>query len=239
MSARADTTLPKVAAVFSIASVLANLAALWIGTGRGLAPPMAFDFGRDVDLIRLAAEHSAHVLPLSLSLLSPCLGIPAGLGWFHILRGAGWPAVVGLVMFLVGMIFVVLLDILELIVIVRLAPAYGVASEAVRPALLGVTSALELMRAPGLRWSLFQFRSRAVRSRYRDPESVEPASLAWLAVFCSGAAARLAGNTPGIVGAVHRSCCADWNTRLLRLDVGHRLRAAPMEAVRNDARKLA
>ena len=144
---RPDTTLPKLAAILSFASVLTNLAAFAIGTSRGLVPPTAFDFGSDFDLRRLSAEHTAHLLPLALSLLSPVLAIPVGLGWFHILRRAGWPALSGMVLFVVGMIFVVLLDVVELVVIAKFAPAYGGASEAAKPVLLAIGSTLETTRA--------------------------------------------------------------------------------------------
>jgi hypothetical protein len=142
-----STGLPKLAAIFSIGSILANLVAFGIGTSRGLSPPTAFDFGSDSDLRQLSADHAAHLVPLVLSLLSPCLAIPAGLGWWHVLGRAGWPALFGIVMFYVGMIFVVLLDVLELVSIMRLAPAYDLVSEAARPALLGFASTVELTRA--------------------------------------------------------------------------------------------
>jgi hypothetical protein len=141
-----DQVLLKIAGVFSILSVLANLAAFGVGSSRGLLPPTAMDFGSGDDLARLSAAHAAHVLPLALSLLSPCLAIPVGLGWLHVLKRAGAYAVCGVVMFYVGMIFVVLLDILELVLIVRLAPAYGLASEAAKPALLAFGATVELAR---------------------------------------------------------------------------------------------
>jgi hypothetical protein len=98
-----DTWLPKVAGVLSILSVVANLTAVGIGSSRGLLPPTAFDFGDPNDLTRLSVDHAAHVLPLALSLLSSCLAIPVGLGWFHVLKRAGSYAVFGVLMFYVGM----------------------------------------------------------------------------------------------------------------------------------------
>ena len=140
-------TLPKIAGVFLVMSLLANITAFANGTSRGLRPPAAFDFGAADDLLRLAAESRAHVLPLALSLMSPVLAIPAGLGFFHILRPAGWTAVFGVTMFFVGMVFVVLLDVVEVIAILSVAPAYASATEGSRPAIVALGSSLELGRA--------------------------------------------------------------------------------------------
>jgi hypothetical protein len=130
-----DVALPRIAGVFLLAAVVTNMVAFMIGTSRGLAPPPAFDFGDAQHLSRLSAESSSHLLPLALSLLSPVLAIPAGLGIYHVLRTAGWPALFGVVMFFVGMIFVVLLDILELLAIARVAPAFGGAPDFARPSI--------------------------------------------------------------------------------------------------------
>lgn len=110
---------------------------------RGLLPPPAFDFGDSQHLQRLAVEYDRHLLPLTLSLLSPVLAIPAGLAIAHVLRPAGWVAPVGAVMFLIGMIFVVLLDVLELVTIARLAPAYGTAPDFARPSIVAVGAAVD------------------------------------------------------------------------------------------------
>lgn len=139
-------TLPRIAGVFLVMSLLANVTAFAIGTSRGLRPPPAFDFGSAEDLLGLAAESRAHLLPLALSLISPVLAIPAGLGWFHILRPAGWTALFGVTMFFAGMVFVVLLDVIELIAILRVAPAYASATELARPSILALGSSLELAR---------------------------------------------------------------------------------------------
>lgn len=90
-----DVALPRIAGVFLFAAVATNLIAFAIGSSRGLAPPPAFDFGDAQQLSRLSAESSSHWLPLTLSLLSPVLAIPAGLGIYHVLKSAGWPALFG------------------------------------------------------------------------------------------------------------------------------------------------
>ena len=141
-----DTWVPRISGVLSILSIAATLTAFGIGSSRGLLPPTAFDFGNANDLTRLAADSSGHALPLALSLLAPCLALPVGLGWFHVLRPAGFYAVCGVVMFFVGMIFVVLLDVVELTLIVDLAPAYREADGATKPALLAVAETMERTR---------------------------------------------------------------------------------------------
>jgi hypothetical protein len=146
MALSQDTWVPRISGGFSILSIAATLAAFGIGSSRGLLPPTAFDFSNANDLTRLAADSRAHTLPLALSLVAPCLAIPVGLGWFHVLRPAGSYAVCGVAMFFVGMIFVVLLDALELTLIVDLAPAYGSADGATKPALLAVAETMERTR---------------------------------------------------------------------------------------------
>ena len=106
-------------------------------------PPPAFDFGDPQHLQRLSVESRDHLLPLTLSLLSPVLALPAGLALFHVLRPAGWTALFGTVMFFTGMIFVVLLDVVEWLAIARLAPAYAAASEVARPSLLAVGAIID------------------------------------------------------------------------------------------------
>jgi hypothetical protein len=130
-----DRALPRIAGVFLLAALTTNMMAFFIGTSRGLAPPPTFDFGDRQQLERLSAESGAHLFPLTLSVLSPVLAIPAGLGIYHVLRAAGWPALFGVVMFFIGMIFVVLLDVLELLAIARVAPAYGAAPDFARPSI--------------------------------------------------------------------------------------------------------
>jgi hypothetical protein len=68
------------------------------------------------------------------------------LGWFHVLKAAGSYAVWGVTMFLVGMIFVVLVDVVEFTLIVDLAPAYGNAEAAAKPAVLAVAETMERTR---------------------------------------------------------------------------------------------
>ena len=138
-----DTALPRIAGVFLLASLMTNLMAFFIGTSRGLAPPPTFDLGDPQQLMRLSAESGAHLFPLTLSLLSPVLAIPAGLGIYHVLRAAGWPALFGVVMFFVGMIFVVLFDVLELIALARIAPAFGAAPDFARPSIQALGGAVD------------------------------------------------------------------------------------------------
>lgn len=138
-----DTTLTRAGAVFLTGAIVTNLAAFAIGIARGLLPPPGFDFGDSQHLQRLAAEYDRHLLPLALSLLSPILAMPAGVAIAHVLRPAGWVALFGAAMFFIGMIFVVLLDVLELVTIARLAPAYGAAADFARPSILALGATID------------------------------------------------------------------------------------------------
>jgi hypothetical protein len=137
-----STFLTRSAALLTVLSIAANLLALGIGSSRGLTPPNVVDFGNAADLVVLASSYHAHVLSLALSLLSPCLAIPIALGWFELLRGARAYALAGVALYFIGMIFVVLLDVLELVLVVDLAPAYARAGSSAQPALLGVGATL-------------------------------------------------------------------------------------------------
>jgi hypothetical protein len=141
-----ENFLPRIGGVFAILSVLANAAAFAVGTSRGLLPPNAFDFGSGPDVLDLGMNYQEHILPLTLSLLSPCLAIPVGLGWFHVLKGARGYALFGVAMFYVGMMFVVILDVLELVLVVGLAPAYALADTATQSALLAFSATLGLAK---------------------------------------------------------------------------------------------
>jgi hypothetical protein len=137
--------LARLSGLLLLTAVAANLTAFGVGMSRGLMPPPAFDFGDAHHLSRLSAESTSHLLPLVLSLLSPVLAIPAGLGLFHILKPAGWPALFGTVMFFVGMVFVVLLDVLELVAIARVAPDFGTAADFARPSIQALGGAIDAL----------------------------------------------------------------------------------------------
>ena len=165
-------TLPKIAGVFLVMSLLANVTAFAIGTSRGLLPPQAFDFGDSEHLLRLSAEFGSHQLPLTLSLLSPVLALPVGYAFFHVLKAAGWPAAFGAAMFFAGMIFVVLLDVLELVAIGRLAPAYGAAPDFARPAIAAVGDTVDLaIDVLSFVGHFFSFGRRSWRSVLRSSRS--------------------------------------------------------------------
>lgn len=138
-----ETTLPRLGAALLMLAIVANLGAFALGTARGLMPPPAFDFGDPQHLQRLSAESHDHALPLTLSLMSPVFALPAGLAIYQLIRPAGWTALFGTVMFFIGMIFVVLLDVLEWLAIARLAPVYGAASDVARPAMLAVGAVID------------------------------------------------------------------------------------------------
>jgi Domain of unknown function (DUF4386) len=141
-----DNFLPRMAGVFSILAIVVNFVAFGIGASRGLSPPNTVNFGSSDDLVNLALNYDAHILPLALGLLSPFLAIPVALGWFHVLKDARGYASFGLAMFFVGMTLVVILDVLELVLVVALAPAYASADAASQSALLGFGATLGLTR---------------------------------------------------------------------------------------------
>jgi hypothetical protein len=136
----------KTAGVFTLLAVAANIAAVAVGVSYGIQPPPTVDFGNAEQLSALAQEPRPAILAYWLGLLSPCLALPIGFGWLVLLRRSAH-AQFGVLMFYVGMLFVVLLDILELALYSELPTRYVAATDAAKPAILALGGVLDLTKA--------------------------------------------------------------------------------------------
>lgn len=201
-----DVALPRIAGVFLLAAVATNLIAFVIGSSRGLAPPPAFDIG---NAQHLSADASSHWLPLTLSLLSPVFAIPAGLGIYHVLKSAGWPALFGVVMFFVGMIFVVLLDVLARRHRARCARVrHRTRRRAAVDSGTGRHDRYRHRRAR-VRRTLLQFRPRPAGLWHRDHQGTRHIELAWRAGVHSRTDHRLARTADRVCGTI--AGAGDWH----------------------------
>ncbi len=141
-----DTLTLRIAGVFALLAVAVNLAAVGVGISQGIQPPPTVDFGSASQLSALAQEPRPAILAYWFGLLSPCLALPIGFGLLQLLRRSGSYAQFGVLMFYIGMIFVVLLDILELALYSELPSRYVAASDAAKPSLLALGAMAGLTR---------------------------------------------------------------------------------------------
>jgi hypothetical protein len=126
----------RVAAIFSFLSPLCIVAAVPIaGSLRGLGGPGPIDFGNGVLLMQLAMAAPGPVWVDTLALLSPVFALPIGAGWYLILKEKGSLVALGMLLWYLGMVFVITQDALQLALVTKLPPAYVAANESVRLAL--------------------------------------------------------------------------------------------------------
>ena len=125
----------QISAVFSILSPLVIFTLIPLGRSTGGGPDPV-DFGNPDELGRLRAGMPKTLWVETLALAAPTLALGAGYGWWVMLRPAG--PYVGLVVLLwyLGMIFIIVNDALELAIAARLPFAYDSASDVEKPILL-------------------------------------------------------------------------------------------------------
>jgi len=130
-----DTSLTKLSGIFSLLSAACIIGAIAIGIASGGQGPQAMDFGDPALLARLHADKNA-ILLVSLALIGPALGLGAGLGWYALLRGQRAYALLGILLWYLGMIFIVWQDALELVLVTHLPARYAAADATGQAALL-------------------------------------------------------------------------------------------------------
>jgi hypothetical protein len=131
-----DNSVLKIAGVASLLSVASIAAAIVIGIGSGGGGPVAIDFGDPSVLRSMEAGGQVPVLLSLLALIGPSVSLPAGLGWHRLLAHKGSYVLVGVVLWYLGMIFVIWQDAAELTLIAHLPGAYAAADGAQAEALL-------------------------------------------------------------------------------------------------------
>jgi hypothetical protein len=93
-------------------------------------------------LAGLAELGAAPVQVDTFALLGPVFALPAAFGWYLLLRSMGRQAQLGLVLWYVGMVFVILQDALQLAFVSTLPTAYAAADPATRVAIEAVGAGL-------------------------------------------------------------------------------------------------
>lgn len=127
----------KIAAVFSFLSTLTILAGVpYAARLRGLGGPGLIDFGDAAILTQLAMAGSAPVLIDTFAFLGPLLALPIGAGWYLLLRNQKPLAGLGVLLWYLGMIFVITQDAMQLALVTKLPSAYLAADASIKPALL-------------------------------------------------------------------------------------------------------
>jgi hypothetical protein len=131
-----DGSILRIAGLFSLLSVASIMAAIVIGVSTGGGGPVAIDFGDPEVLQAMAASGRVPVLLSFLALAGPTLGLPAGLGWLRLVGHKGGYVLAGVVLWYLGMVFVIWQDAMELVLVAELPQAYAAADGAQAEALL-------------------------------------------------------------------------------------------------------
>lgn len=120
----ADTSLTKLSGVFALLSAASAIGAIIIGVSSG-GGPAAINFGDPDTLASLRqAGRQAQVLEL-LALIGPTLALGAGLGWRQLLSQDGAYVSLGVLLWYLGMIFVIGQDAAELALVFHLPWIYA------------------------------------------------------------------------------------------------------------------
>jgi hypothetical protein len=134
----------RLAGLISVLSpLLILLAAPFAARVRGFGGPGPIAFGDEQVLLQLNAMLPAAVWVDTMALIGPTLAFAIGIGWYLILRRTSAFALYGMVLWYVGLVFIVAQDALQLALVSKLPGAYVVANDSAQPAILvfGVTLA--------------------------------------------------------------------------------------------------
>jgi hypothetical protein len=118
-----DTFITKISGVSALLSVVVQFGAIGIAVSLGIRPGGAINFGDATQLLAANANHTTNVLGVSLATLSPALALPFGLGLYVMLKPAKAYALLGVIMFYVGMTVAFVHEVLRIALFARLPPA--------------------------------------------------------------------------------------------------------------------
>ena len=138
-----DATTLRIAAVFAFLSPLMIFAGIpFAAQLAGAGGPGPIDFGDGAVLARLAELGDAPVRVDLFALLGPIFALPATMGWYVLLRTEGRLAQLGVVLWYVGMLFVITQDALQLALVSTLPASYAAADISTRSAIEAVGGGL-------------------------------------------------------------------------------------------------
>jgi hypothetical protein len=131
-----DATTLRIAAFFAFLSPLTIFAGIPFAAGLGgVGGPGPIDFGDGAVLARLAELGAAPARVDLFALLGPVFALPATMGWYVLLRAEGRLAQLGVVLWYVGMVFIIMQDAMQLALVSTLPSAYAAADVATRAAI--------------------------------------------------------------------------------------------------------
>lgn len=108
-----DGSLTRLAGIFSLLSAACLIGAMALGISLGGKGPGPIDFGDPQVLAQLRTGGKASLVLELLALIAPTLSLGAGLGWYPLLRDKGGYVAIGILLWYVGMIFVIWQDAME------------------------------------------------------------------------------------------------------------------------------
>jgi hypothetical protein len=121
-----DATTLRIAAAFAFLSPLAIFAGIpYAAQLAGAGGPGPIDFGDGAVLARLAELGAAPARVDFFALLGPILALPATMGWYVLLRPQGRLALLGVVLWYFGMVFIIAQDALQLALTSTLPDSYA------------------------------------------------------------------------------------------------------------------
>ena len=127
----------RIAGVFALLAVAAQLAAFGIAFTSGIQPGAPLDFSDGAQLLA-AADANPGVLGLVFATISPSLGLPLGIALYVVLKDAKGYALFGAMMLYVGMTIALVHEVLRIALFWRMPLLYQRATEEARPAVLAL-----------------------------------------------------------------------------------------------------
>jgi hypothetical protein len=127
----------RIAGVFALIAVAAQLAAFGIAFASGIQPGAPLDFSDGAQLLA-AANTNPGVLGLVFATISPSLALPLGIALYVVLKDAKGYALFGAMMFYVGMTVTLVHEVLRIALFWRMPVLYQRATEEARPAVLAL-----------------------------------------------------------------------------------------------------
>jgi hypothetical protein len=127
----------RIAGVFALLAVAAQLAAFGIAFASGIQPGAPLDFSDGAQLLA-AADANPGVLGLVFATISPSLGLPLGIALYVVLKDAKGYALFGAMMLYVGMTIALVHEVLRIALFWRMPVLYQRATEEARPAVLAL-----------------------------------------------------------------------------------------------------
>jgi hypothetical protein len=127
----------EISAVCSFLSPALLLILIPLGIRLGRPGPVPIKFGNAEELKKLQATMPGMLWLESLALAAPVTSLGVGYGWHQLVGTVASYGAMGVVIWYLGMIFVIINDTLELGLVATLPAQYQRADEALKPALLG------------------------------------------------------------------------------------------------------